>query len=29
MAHAPGKGIVDETCNLPTSACPNEQRDIQ
>lgn len=23
----PGKGIVDEACNLPTSACPNSQRD--
>jgi hypothetical protein len=25
----PGKGILDEACNLPTSACPNEMRDIQ
>jgi len=23
----PGRGIVDEACNLPTSACPNTQRD--
>ncbi len=23
----PGRGIVDEACNLPTSACPNSQRD--
>lgn len=22
----PGRGIVDEACNLPTSACPNSQR---
>jgi hypothetical protein len=22
----PGKGIIDEACNLPTSACPNSQR---
>lgn len=28
-AYVPGKGIVDEACNLPTSACPNELRDIQ
>jgi hypothetical protein len=27
--YMPGRGIVDEACNLPTSACPNEQRDIQ
>ncbi len=27
--YAPRKGIVDEACNLPTSACPNELRDIQ
>jgi hypothetical protein len=26
--YAPGKGIIDEACNLPTSACPNEQRDV-
>jgi len=24
-----GKGIVDEACNLPTSRCSNEYRDIQ
>ena len=28
-AYAPGKGIVDEACNLPTSGCPNEIRDGQ
>jgi hypothetical protein len=22
----PGRGIVDESCDLPTSACPNEMR---
>jgi hypothetical protein len=27
--YAPGRGIVDEACNLPTSACPNDQRDVQ
>ncbi len=27
--YVPRKGIVDEACNLPTSACPNELRDIQ
>jgi hypothetical protein len=27
--YAPGRGIVDEACNLPTSACPNEMRDVQ
>lgn len=27
--YVPGKGIVDEACNLPTSACPNEMRDVQ
>ena len=27
--YLPGKGILDEACNLPTSACPNEMRDIQ
>ena len=27
--YVPGRGIVDEACNLPTSACPNELRDIQ
>jgi hypothetical protein len=25
----PGRGIADEGCNLPTSACPNHQRDGQ
>ena len=25
----PGRGILDEACNLPTSACPNSERDIQ
>jgi hypothetical protein len=25
----PGKGIVGEACNLPTSACPNEMRDVR
>jgi len=25
----PGKGIIDEACDLPTSACPNDQRDVQ
>lgn len=24
----PGVGIIDEACNLPTSACPNEYRDV-
>jgi hypothetical protein len=27
--YVPGKGIVGEACNLPTSACPNEMRDVQ
>ncbi len=27
--YLPRKGIVDEACNLPTSACPNEMRDIR
>jgi hypothetical protein len=27
--YIPGKGILGEACNLPTSACPNEMRDIQ
>ncbi len=27
--YAPRRGIVDEACNLPTSACPNEMRDVQ
>jgi len=26
--YAPKRGILDEACNLPTSACPNEQRDV-
>jgi hypothetical protein len=25
----PGRGILDEACNLPTSTCPNEVRDIR
>ncbi len=25
----PGVGILGESCDLPTSACPNEYRDIQ
>jgi hypothetical protein len=25
----PGVGILGESCNLPTSACSNEYRDIQ
>ena len=25
----PGRGILDEACNLPTSACPNTERDTQ
>jgi len=25
----PGKGIVGEACDLPTSACPNSMRDAQ
>jgi hypothetical protein len=25
----PHQGIADEACNLPTSRCPNEYRDIQ
>jgi hypothetical protein len=27
--YVPRQGIVDEACNLPTSACPNEMRDIR
>jgi hypothetical protein len=27
--YVPRVGIVDEACNLPTSACPNEMRDIR
>jgi hypothetical protein len=26
--YAPRIGIINEACNLPTSACPNEQRDV-
>lgn len=25
----PGRGILDEACNLPTSTCPNTERDTQ
>lgn len=25
----PGRGILDEACNLPTSTCPNTMRDTQ
>lgn len=25
----PGRGILDEACDLPSSTCPNEYRDIQ
>jgi hypothetical protein len=24
----PHKGIINEACNLPTSACPNSERDV-
>jgi hypothetical protein len=27
--YVPRKGIVDEACNQPTSACPNEMRNVQ
>jgi hypothetical protein len=27
--YVPRQGIADEACNLPTSRCPNEYRDIQ
>lgn len=27
--YVPGRGILGESCNLPTSACPNSDRDIQ
>ena len=27
--YVPGVGILGESCDLPTSACPNEYRDIQ
>jgi hypothetical protein len=27
--YLPRTGIVDEACNLPTSACPNEMRDVR
>jgi hypothetical protein len=26
--YVPKRGILDEACNLPTSTCPNEQRDV-
>lgn len=25
----PGQGILGEDCDMPTSTCPNEQRDVQ
>jgi hypothetical protein len=25
----PGKGILGESCDLPSSACPNEYRDVR
>ena len=25
----PGHGILDEDCNMPTSTCPNEYRDVR
>ena len=25
----PGRGILGEDCNMPTSTCPNEMRDTQ
>ncbi len=25
----PGRGIPGEDCNMPTSTCPNEMRDVQ
>ncbi|MGB7097350.1 MAG: hypothetical protein WBD95_01090 [Xanthobacteraceae bacterium] len=27
--YLPGHGILDEACDLPTSACPNTERDVQ
>lgn len=27
--YVPGVGILGESCDLPSSACPNEYRDIQ
>jgi hypothetical protein len=27
--YVPRRGILDEACNLPTSTCPNEMRDVQ
>ena len=27
--YVPGVGILGESCDLPTSACPNAYRDIQ
>jgi hypothetical protein len=26
--YQPGKGVIDEACDLPTSACPNGMRDV-
>jgi len=25
----PGEGILGESCNMPTSTCPNTERDVQ
>ncbi len=27
--YVPGHGILDEACNLPSSTCPNEYRDVR
>jgi len=27
--YVPGVGVLGESCDLPTSACPNEYRDVQ
>ena len=27
--YLPGRGILDAACDLPTSACPNGERDVQ
>jgi hypothetical protein len=27
--YVPRVGVIDEACNLPASACPNEKRDVQ
>jgi hypothetical protein len=27
--YRPGRGIVDDACNLPTSGCPDQLRDVQ